>query len=65
MDSLDNASAIDSADDFGAIVDNVLLPIASKKEECDSDSHRESSLEPCSAEFSPPEPKPQMMDQRV
>ena len=54
MDFLDIVSATDSANDFGAIVDDVLLPDASEKEEFDSDSHRESSLEPGSAESSPP-----------
>ena len=41
MYSLDAASATDSSNDFGAIVDEVLLPDASEKEEYDSDSHRE------------------------
>ena len=44
MYSLDAASATNSANDFGAIVDEVLLPDASEKEEYDSDSHRESCL---------------------
>ena len=64
MDSLDAASATDSADDLGAIVDDVMLPNASEKEESDSDSHRESSLEPGSAKSSPPQPEP-VMGQRV
>ena len=58
MYSLDAASATDSSNDFGAIVDEVLLPDASEKEEYDSDSHRESSLEPDFAESSSPEPEP-------
>ena len=40
MDPLDAANATYSADDFGAIVDDVLLLYASEKEESDSDSHR-------------------------
>ena len=58
MYSLDAASATDSANDFGAIVDEVLLPDASEKEEYDFGSHRERSLEPDSAESSYPEPEP-------
>ena len=57
MDSLDAASGTNSGDNFGAIVDDVLLLDSSEKEESDSDSHRESSLEPGSAESSPPEPE--------
>ena len=40
VDPLDAANATYSADDFGAIVDDVLLLYASEKEESDSDSHR-------------------------
>ena len=58
MYSLDAASATNSANDFGAIVDEVLLPDASEKE-YDFGSHRESSLEPDSAQSSYPEPEPE------
>ena len=58
MDSLDAASATNSANDFEAIIDEIVLPNASEKEEYDSDSHRESSLETDSDESSSPEPEP-------
>ena len=57
MNFLDATSATDSTNDFGSIVDDVLLPNASEKEELTL-ILTDSLLAPGSAESSPPEPEP-------